>query len=393
MNVAFVSNYLNHHQIPFCQAFSSMEDVSFTFIQVYDMEEERVNMGWGIDLGDYPFAMAYSDDPDRAKKIILDYDVVLFGGVDDESYIEPRLEKGGFTIRISERIYKEGQWKFISPRGLKKKYHDHIRYSKKDVYLLCAGGYVASDFALIHAYPDKMFTWGYFPAVKEYNIDEVIAARKSDQVHFLWAGRMIDWKHPDYALYAFTKVLDDGVDARLTMIGDGPLRHELIDRVNKHGLSDKVEFPGFMEPSKVREYMHSADIYLFTSDFKEGWGAVLNEAMNEGCAVIAGSGIGAVPTMLSDGYNGCVYRDGNVFELGELAVKLAKDQTLRVTLGRNAYESMINIWNPVVAASNLRTLIKGLLAGEDMTHAFTSGPCSKASIVKPSKGYNYTKRS
>ena len=37
------------------------------------------------------------------------------------------------------------------------------------VYLLCHGAYVASDFQIIKAYPNKKFKWGYFPEVKEYN--------------------------------------------------------------------------------------------------------------------------------------------------------------------------------------------------------------------------------
>ncbi len=44
---------------------------------------------------------------------------------------------------------------------------------------------------------------------------------------------------------------------------------------------------GAMSPDKVRAYMERADVFLFTSDFNEGWGAVLNESMNSGCAVVA----------------------------------------------------------------------------------------------------------
>ena len=82
--------------------------------------------------------------------VILDEsEIVIFGGVEDERYIARRLKEGKILIRYSERIYKEGQWKFISPKGLVKKFHDHVRYRNKPVYLLCSGAYVASDFSLI----------------------------------------------------------------------------------------------------------------------------------------------------------------------------------------------------------------------------------------------------
>ena len=58
-------------------------------------------------------------------------------------------------------------------RGLKKKYEDHTQYADAPVYLLCHGAYVASDFDIVHAYPDKKYMWGYFPAVNTYNLDNL----------------------------------------------------------------------------------------------------------------------------------------------------------------------------------------------------------------------------
>lgn len=391
MNIVFVSNYLNHHQIPFCQQVNETNGVQLTFIQVYPMEEDRVKMGWGVDIDQYPFAISYIGHEDQCKELILNAEVVLFGGVDDESYIEPRLNAGGLTIRISERIYKDGQWKMISPRGLIKKYHDHTRYRKSNVYLMCAGGYVASDFSLIHAYPDKMFTWGYFPKINTYDIDEVIKDKDSDKVKLLWAGRMIDWKHPLDALKAAKAVYDAGIEAKLTMIGDGPLRQELEDFVAVNKMESYVSFKGFMEPDKVREYMRKSHIYLFTSDYKEGWGAVLNESLNEGCAVIASSGIGAVPSMLRHGQNGYVYRCGDVNELCKIAVLLAKDKELCASLGRAGYETVSSLWNPREAAKRLVNMLSGLLSGE-LRYEADDGPLSRAAIISPSKGYDYTRR-
>ena len=44
MKVVFVSNYLNHHQIPFCNALSKQKDIDLTFIQMEMMERERVSL-------------------------------------------------------------------------------------------------------------------------------------------------------------------------------------------------------------------------------------------------------------------------------------------------------------------------------------------------------------
>ena len=50
MKVVFVSNYINHHQIPFCNAMREQLSEDFFFVQTEPMAEERIKMGWGIFL-------------------------------------------------------------------------------------------------------------------------------------------------------------------------------------------------------------------------------------------------------------------------------------------------------------------------------------------------------
>ena len=71
------------------------------------------------------------------------------------------------------------------------------------------------------------------------------------------------------------------------MVGDGEMREQLKKRAGQEQLTQQVTFTGFQKPEQVRQYMEKAQIFLFTSDYKEGWGAVLNEAMNSGCAEAA----------------------------------------------------------------------------------------------------------
>ena len=180
MKAVFVSNYINHHQIPFCDAMYRLMEGEFAFIQTERMEEHRVQMGW--DLAEQPeYVRCHYEEPEVCRRMIADCDMVIFGGTDDESYIKERLATGKPVIRVSERLYKTGQWKAVSPRGLKKKYEDHTRYRRAQVYLLCAGAYVPSDFHIIRAYPDKMFRWGYFPETRHYIIEDLLAAKGYDR--------------------------------------------------------------------------------------------------------------------------------------------------------------------------------------------------------------------
>ena len=355
------------------------EEVDFYFVQVMPMEEKRKSMGWAVDESSIPYLVLYYEDPERAKKLILDSDVVLFGWTEGRirDLEDQRLFSGKLSFRVSERIYREGQWKFITPRGLAAKYKEHIRYRKMPVYLLCTGAYVASDFALIKSYPDKMLKWGYYPegstpGEKSYD---------PEKLHICWAGRLIDLKHPEFAVKLAGKLKSLGKDFTMDIVGDGPLKPKLESMVADMGLGDVVTLTGGKEPSQVREYMADAQIFLFTSNYLEGWGAVVNEAMESGCAVVASLEAGAVPFLIRDGENGLVYRDGSYDEFESKVLSLFEDRNKIENLGRSAAKTIETTWNAKVAAGELVRFCREFFESGNPRPA-AEGPVSKARVIK-----------
>lgn len=348
--VIFVSNYINHHQIPFCEAMFRYLKGKYAFIQTVPMEEERVSMGWqdGVQL---PYVKRFYEEPKVCGEWIAKCPVVIFGGVDDESYIQGRLAEGKPVIRYSERLYKEGQWKAISPKGLLRKYKDHTKYRKAEVYLLCAGAYVPSDFHIVRAYPDKMLKWGYFPETRQYDVDKLLAGKKPATI--LWAARFLDWKHPEMALACANYLKSKGISFQMRIVGDGQQRPLVDALMEEYGLSDCVTLLGYRTPDEVRSLMEETDIYLATSDRKEGWGAVINEAMNSGCAVVANHMMGAVPYLIDHGRNGFVYEDGKPGMLFEWVEKLLSDRQLCHKVGREAVKTIESEWNADNATRSL----------------------------------------
>lgn len=94
---------------------------------------------------------------------------------------------------------------------------------------------------------------------------------------------MIPLKHPEYATMIATHLKNRGINFHLDIIGTGPLKESLKSNILKHKLTANVNLLDSMPSKDIRQYMANADIYLFTSDFNEGWGAVLGEAMSAGC--------------------------------------------------------------------------------------------------------------
>lgn len=378
-----MSNYINHHQVPVSRELNRLcreQGGSYAFIQTEPMEQERVAMGWGEEnLLEEDFVRSYWEDDKGCQRMIEEADAVIFGGCEDERYIEARLEAGKPVWRYSEPLYKTGRYKFVSPRGLRKKYHDHTRYRKKRVYLLCAGAYVAGDFRLVGAYSGKRFRYGYFPAFRQQDPEKLMDGKdqaSQGQLRLLWAARMIDWKHPETALQVAAGLREQKIDFRLDIIGGGTLAQEMQEQARTLGLERQVFFLGYRSPEETRGYMEKAHIFLATSDRQEGWGAVVNEAMNSGCALIAGKGMGAAPYLIRHGENGYMYDHRNPRQATELARELAKDAALRRRLGSAAYETVRTLWNPRVAAQRLYACITAEIAGQELPE-YEEGPLSR----------------
>ena len=391
MTITTVSNYINHHQIPMSNVFYEQLGEGYHFIQTEPMEEERVKMGWGAEVDSCPYLLQFYEQEELCRKLIMESDIVIFGGVDDESYIEPRLAAGKIVIRSSERLYKDGQWKAISPRGLKKKYHDHTRYRHAPVYLLCDGGYVASDFHIVRAYPDKMFCWGYFPRVEKYDLDTLFVDKQHEIPELLWTGRFVGFKHPEYIPRLAKRLKKEKIKVHITFIGSGELEPQILPMLEEEDVSDILTHLEFQPPSKIRNYMKQANIYLFTSDYGEGWGAVANEAMNSGCAMVANQAAGSTPTLCRDEENALIYKNGNFEEFYQCVVRLIQDADLRERLGRNAYASMTKTWNAENAVMRLLKQCERMLAGKEITFE-AEGPMSKAPIIAPGKMYKHLKK-
>lgn len=382
MKIVFVSNYFNHHQQPMSDRLYQLCNLaggSYTFMQTEPMEEERVRMGWGEVFKNTPYLMNYWEASDECQKLIDEADAVIFGGTDEECYIQSRLRAGKPIWRYSERLYKSGRYKFVSPRGLRKKFLDHTRYVGKRVYLLCAGAYVAGDFRLVLAYPGKKYKFGYFPTCKQYDVDMLMGAksfRKNGVAKLFWAARMIDWKHPEEPIKLASALKRAGYTFQMNIAGDGEMGQTIRRMADELDVTDVVTFWGNQNPDVVRAYMEECDIYLATSDTGEGWGAVLNEAMNSGCAVVANKAMGAGPYLIQSGMNGFLYKNGHSEAMVDCVKKLLDEPEYREAMGRAAYETITSLWNPTVAAERVFACIKAECDGEEIPR-YDNGPMSR----------------
>lgn len=383
MTVTFLSNYINHHQIPFSQACYKLWGEDYFFVQTQPMEKERLAMGWDEAGEELPYVRCFYKEEETCKRLILESDVLLAGWNDKEELVQQRLNRGKLTIRISERIYREGQWKAISPKGLIHKYYEHIRYRKSPAYLLCAGAYVPSDFHLIHAYPGKMLKWGYFPETRHYAEGQLEQRKEQNGIHVVWAGRFIPLKHPEYMV----RLAKDVPQCHIHMVGGGELLEEMKTLAGKYGVKERIMFYGFQAPEQVRAIMEKCHIQVFTSNHLEGWGAVVNEAMNSGCAVVANAQAGAVPYLIRQGVNGIAYPAGSYEQMKEAVSFLVKNPEKRKQMGQAAYETITGLWNAEHAAAALKRMVEEIQKGNYKPEK--EGPLSPAPVIRPGRMFRW----
>lgn len=253
-----------------------------------------------------------------------------------------------------------------------------INFKKKNAYVLCNSQYTAKEFSLFGFSKTQIFNFGYFPKI-DFCFEQDKKCQLQREKKLLWIGRMINWKHPEIALYILKFALNYDSGYKLVMIGDGPEKNKLISMAKKLNCSDKVTFLPFMKNKKLPKYFLSADLYLFTSNREEGWGAVLNEAMGYGCIVIANSQAGSTPLLISNQVNGYIYKSKKEIRKC-LSHYFALSSEIKQLMRSEAIDTIKKCWNYKNAANRLNELFLTVTSHKRFNPINKSGPISSPFI-------------
>ena len=380
MKVVFISNFLTHHQVPFCLEMHKRLGDNFKFISTVKIFEWRLKLGFKDLDNEYDFVVkAYESEESKklAKKLTLESDVAIIGSTTDE-ILEERLKQDKLTFRYRARvfIFPDGFFNTVFNKEKLKLFYDrHIKFRKnKNLYMLCANAYGAKDFNFLGLYKDKIYKWGYFLETNKYDIDKLIEKKEENKkTEIIWVARFIKWKHPEVVVKLAKRLKKQKYNFHIKMLGTGKLEEKTRKKVKKLGLEDVLEIVGQVPSDEVKKYMEKANIFIGTSDSQEGWGAVINESMNAGCALVANKRMGSVPFLIKDGETGLIYTTYS--ELEDKVKLLMKDKELRDKLGKNAYTYITEKWTGSVAANNLIELFDSIINKKE--YKIKEGPASK----------------
>jgi glycosyltransferase involved in cell wall biosynthesis len=164
----------------------------------------------------------------------------------------------------------------------------------------------------------------------------------------MWIGGFYPWHDLDLLLKSFTLVLQRHPDARLVLVGDGPIRPSIAEEVQQIGLQQSVIMTGAIAHAEVPEMLSMADIAVVPSApvpaSHGGTGTPLKlfEYMAAGKPIVA-TALNQAAEVIRQGHNGLLVEAGDVDGFAEAILTLLDVPSERVRLGQNARQQAIEL--------------------------------------------------
>ncbi len=153
---------------------------------------------------------------------------------------------------------------------------------------------------------------------------------KEKTLTLVYLGRLKKTKNPEDALKSFALVKEKVKDARMIVVGDGPLRNYLENRYRIDGLI----FTGFIPESKKLEILKKSH-FLLVPSIREGWGMVVIEANSHGTPAI-GYKVHGLRDSIRDGITGALV--SNYKEMADRVLELWQDRDSYLLISRRCLE-------------------------------------------------------
>lgn len=182
---------------------------------------------------------------------------------------------------------------------------------------------------------------------------------------FIGVGRFVTNKGQYLTLLAFARVLEVVPEARLVMLGDGPLWEACVRLARVLGLKAVVSLPGRQPHEEVVGQMLGARALVHhsvcaTTGDSEGTPVVVLEACASGLPVVA-TRIGGIPDVVIEGETGFLVEEGDVEGMAQAMIRLAKEPELAAKMGRAGRERVCAEFSMEKSIGNLWTIIEAAI--------------------------------
>ena len=190
-------------------------------------------------------------------------------------------------------------------------------------------------------------------AVKPNFISDIPAENGERQSHFLYTGRLSEEKGIEVVLHAFAHS-----GYQIKIVGDGPLRGIVEAYAEKYS---NIIYLGFSDKDSILKELKACTALVFSSIWFEGNPLTIIEALACGTAVIA-SDLGAMQSMISNGYNGLHFTPGSENDLIEkLDIWQQFSAYEKADFYKHARQSYIDNYTPAKNFEKLLSIYKSVV--------------------------------
>lgn len=344
---ALLTNVLAHYRVPCFQELSSLLDNQITFFiftkemshrkYVFATSQSDLEAHWlaGVRWHIPPYDDRHLND---IRPVIRGkYDIIIMGGWDEPTYLLTWL--WGVLTKKKVIFWIESTAYETNRRGIKEFY--------KRILLKYAAGCIvpgsrSREYCETLGMPDKRIFTAPNATDRAFFSDH--AARFMSQreelkkqlhlkgVTVLFVGRLVEkHKRVSMLIKAFGRLEQQGLDADLLIVGDGPDR-ALYEKIVRGKNLTRVTFVGEVDHTRLCEMYAASDMQVLPSVW-EPWGFVLNEGMEFGLPLIVSEAVGAAPDLVRQGENGFIFPVDDVDALTEKIASLVQDEALRKKMG------------------------------------------------------------
>ncbi len=185
-----------------------------------------------------------------------------------------------------------------------------------------------------------------------------------------WVGRMTAVKRTDFVVRALEKLVADGVDAYVLLVGDGPDREGLERYAHELGVIKRCLFLGYQED--VARFYDAIDVLVLPS-INEGTPVSVIESLAARRPAVA-TRVGGVPDVVRDGIDGLLVDADDVEGLADRLAELAHDAPRRAAMGEAGRARVLERYAVGRLVDDIDRLYRDLLAKRGLQQPPSTSP-------------------
>ncbi len=179
----------------------------------------------------------------------------------------------------------------------------------------------------------------------------------NEQITLINVGSLINDKAQDMLIKSFAEVCNIYKDIRLKIVGEGPLRSQLVSLTRDLDIEENVIFCGYIEDEKLLyKQLSSSDIFVLSS-VTEGFPRVLYEAMCMRLPIVT-TNVGGISYLLKDMENALIVESQDIDAMTKAIITMIENSNLRRDIIKSANQTIDTVFKRMDGSQISKLLLK-----------------------------------